>query len=113
MDILKLLKEGMCVEDITEDFFGELRDAQEEYEEYLKEQEEKRKAAEARRMELEYKKTKQQEARAAVGAAIVNYFESLGIVITENMLEDIDNIIDLLPQLKVYKSGKVWQEIWR
>lgn len=113
MDILKLLKEGMSVEDITEDFFDALSDAQEEYEEYLKEQEEKRKAAEARKVELEYKKTKQQEARAAVGAAIVNYFESLGIVITENMLEDIDNIIDLLPQLKVYKSGKVWQGIWR
>lgn len=112
MDILKLLKEGMSVEDITEDFFDALSDAQEEYEEYLKEQEEKRKVAEARKAELEYKKKKQQEARAAVGAAIVNYFESLGIVITESMLEDIDNIIDALPQLKVVKNWNPWRDIW-
>lgn len=112
MNILELLKNGKTVEDITEDFFNALEESQEAYEEYVKEQEEKRKAAEARKAELEYKKTKQQEARAAVGAAIVNYFETLGIVITENMLEDIDNIVEALPQLKVVKNWSPWRGIW-
>ena len=112
MDILKLLKEGVSVEDITEDFFNALSDAQEAYEVYLKEQEEKRKAAEARKAELEYKKTKQQEARAAVGASIVNYFETLDIVVTEKTLKDIDCIVDALPQLKVVKDWDPWKGIW-
>lgn len=112
MNILKLLKEGFTAEEITEDFFSALNNSQEEYEKYLKEQEEKAKAEAAKKLEQEYLKKKQTEARAAVGAAIVNYFESLGIVITEDMLKDIDLIIDALPQIKVVQNWTPWKGIW-
>lgn len=112
MDILKLLKEGISVEDITEDFFDALESAQEDYEEWKKEQEEKAKAEAAKKLEQEYLKKKQQEARASVGAAIVNYFETLGIVITEEMLKDVDYIVDALPQIKVIQDWTPWKGIW-
>ena len=104
MDILALLKEGRTVEDISEDFFDTLQDAQVEYEAWKKEQEERAKAEAARKMELEYLKQKQSDARAAVGAAIVNYFETLGMVMTEKDLKDIDLIVEALPNLKVVKT---------
>ena len=105
MDILALLKEGRTVEDISEDFFDTLQDAQVEYEAWKKEQEERAKAEAARKMELEYLKQKRADARAAVGAAIVNYFETLGMVMTEKDLKDIDLIVEALPNLKVVKTG--------
>lgn len=106
MDILALLKEGRSVEDISEDFFDALQDAQVEYEEWKKEQEEraKAKAEAARKMEEEFLKQKRADARAAVGAAIVNYFETLGMVMTEKDLKDIDLIVEALPNLKVVKT---------
>ena len=104
MDILALLKEGRTVEDISEDFFDTLKDAQVEYEAWKKEQEERAKAEAARKMELEYLKQKRADARAAVGAAIVNYFETLGMVMTEKDLKDIDLIVEALPNLKVVKT---------
>lgn len=104
MDILALLKEGRTVEDISEDFFDTLQDAQVEYEAWKKEQEERAKAEAARKMELEYLKQKRADARAAVGAAIVNYFETLGMVMTEKDLKDIDLIVEALPNLKVVKT---------
>ena len=113
MNILEDLKKGATVEDITENFFEALEEAQKGYEQWLKEEEEKAAAAEAKRQELEYKKMKQEQARAALGAAIVNYFESLGIVITESMMKDIDDLIELLPHLKLYRPGKIWEEFWK
>lgn len=111
MDILALLKEGTSVEDITEDFFDALQDAQEEYEKWKKEQEERAKAAAARKMEQEFKKQRQDLAREALGAAIVNYFEALDIKVTEQTMADVDLIIDALPKLKVVRSGS-WKGIW-
>ena len=105
MDILALLKEGRTVEDISEDFFDALQGAQVEYEAWKKEQEERAKAEAARKMEEEFLKQKRADARAAVGAAIVNYFETLGMVMTEKDLKDIDLIVEALPNLKVVKTG--------
>ena len=104
MDILALLKEGRTVEEISDDFFDALMDAQTEYTEWKKEQEERAKAEAARKVEEEYLKQKRADARAAVGAAIVNYFETLGIVMTEKDLKDIDLIVEALPSLKVVKT---------
>jgi 3-hydroxyacyl-CoA dehydrogenase len=104
MDILALLKEGRTVEDISEDFFDELQDAQVEYEAWKKEQEERAKAEAARKVEEEFLKQKKADARAAVGAAIVNYFETLGMVMTEKDLKDIDLIVEALPNLKVVRT---------
>ena len=109
MDILALLKEGRTKESIVEDFTDALAEAICAYEEYQKEQEEKEKAEAARKLELEYLKQKQSDARAAVGAAIVNYFETLGMVMTEKDLKDIDLIVEALPNLKVVKtSARGW-----
>ena len=105
MDILALLKEGRSVEDISEDFFDALQDAQEEFEAWKKEQEERAKAEAARKVEEEFLKQKRADARAAVGAAIVNYFETLGMVMTEKDLKDIDLIVEALPNLKVVKTS--------
>lgn len=104
MDILALLKEGRSVEDISDDFFDALMSAQTEYAEWKKEQEERAKAEAARKVEEEYLKQKRADARAAVGAAIVNYFETLGMVMTEQDLKDIDLIVEALPNLKVVKT---------
>lgn len=105
MDILALLKEGRSVEDISEDFFDALQDAQREFEAWKEEQEERAKAEAARKVEEEFRKQKRADARAAVGAAIVNYFEALGMVMTEKDLKDIDLIVEALPNLKVVKTG--------
>lgn len=111
MDILALLKEGVSTEEITAKFFDSLSLAHDEYEEWKKEQEEKAKAAAARKMEQEFKKQRQDLAREALGAAIVNYFEALDIKVTEQTMVDVDLIIEVLPKLKVIKSGS-WRGIW-
>ena len=104
MDILKLLKEGRTVEDITEDFFDALTEAQSMYDEYIKEQERKAKAEAARKMEEEFRKKKIKDARQALGAAMVNYFEALGVAVTEETLADLDFIIEALPQIKIVRG---------
>lgn len=104
MDILALLKEGRTAKEISDDFLEELKDAKEEYEAWKKEQEELAKAEAARKVEEEFLKQKRADARAAVGAAIVNYFETLGMVMTEKDLKDIDLIVEALPNLKVVKT---------
>lgn len=106
MDILKLLKQGVSVEDITEDFFDALEDAQQMYDRYLEEQERKAKEEAARKMEEEFRQKKIADARQALGVAMTNYFEALGVVITEKTLADFDLIIDMLPKIKVWKSWR-------
>ena len=108
MDILALLKEGRTAKEISEDFFDALQDAQAKYETWKEEQEERARAEAARKMEEEYLKQKRADARAAVGAAIVNYFETLGIVMTERDLKDIDLIVEVLPNIKVANNVISW-----
>lgn len=110
MDILALLKEGKTKESIVDDFTNTLADALAEYEEYLKEIEEKKKAEAARQLELEFRKTRQSEARHDLGVAMINYFESLGMVITEQSYKDVDLIIDVLPQIRIMNDycGGMW-----
>lgn len=109
MDILKLLKEGKTVESLTEDFFDALDAAQHEFEVWKKEQEEEKKRAAARAMEAEYKKQKLSNARKALGAAIIDYFEALDQEVTDATIEAVDWIIDVLPNIKVVKtSTKGW-----
>ena len=108
MDILALLKEGRTAKEISEDFFDALQDAQAKYETWKEEQEERARAEAARKMEEEYLKQKRADARAAVGAAIVNYFETLGIVMTERDLKDIDLIVEVLPNIKVANKVISW-----
>ena len=106
MNILELLKNGKTVEDITEDFFTAMEESQAAYEKWKEEEEEKRRAAAQRALELEYKKSKQEQARKALGAAIVDYFSSLDIKVTEKTLEEVEWIIDALPQIKVVRTWR-------
>lgn len=103
VDILKLLKEGVSEEDIVEDFFDALDDARVEYKKW--QEEEKRKAAlmEQKKLEEEYAKKKRDEAREALGAAVLNYMEALGFTVEEGTYDDIDAIVDALPQIKVVR----------
>jgi len=41
-----------------------------------------------------------------LGAAIVDYFSSLDIKVTEKTLEDVEWIIDALPQIKVVRTWR-------
>ena len=105
MDILALLKEGATREEIERDFADEMAEALLEYEKYQKEQEELARKEAARKMELEFRKKRQSEARKALGAAIIEYFDSLDMVVEEETIDAVDWIIDVLPQIKVVKTG--------
>jgi DNA-binding transcriptional MerR regulator len=106
MDILKLLKQGVSVEDISEMLMDDLEAAVAQYDRYLEEQERKAKEEAARKMEEEFRKKKAADARQALGAAMINYFESLGMEVTEKTMSDVDLLIDMLPKIKVWKSWR-------
>ena len=105
MDILKLLKEGMTPDEIREDFMDELTDAQIEYNEWLKELERQKQALAARDAERAFKQKRIEDARSALGAALVEYFSALDLPIDEKSYEQVDWIIDALPHIKVVKTG--------
>lgn len=113
MSILDWLKEGKTVESLTEEFYDALEEAVAQYEQWQKEEEEKAKAEAAKKLELEYKRHKQSEARQALGAAIVNYFEALDMAVSEKTLKDIDYIIEALPQIQVVTHQHPWKGLWR
>ena len=98
MDILKLLKQGWSPEDIMEEFDEAMRLAQVEYEKHL----EAERKAEAERvtaaLALEYKKLKQEEARTALGAALIDFALAYELVdeVDENYISAIERYIDLL-----------------
>lgn len=108
MDILALLKDGVSVEDIVEDFFEALVEAQTEYEEWQKEEKRKAEALAQRRLEEEYKMKKVDEARQEVGAAILNYFSALDIEVDENTLENTESLIEILPKIRVVRRHWNW-----
>ena len=103
MDILKLLKEGVTKEEIMSDFAEELAESLKEYEEYLEEAERQRKIEAARKLEREFAQKRINEARQALGAAMVEYFSALGMTATEKSLKDVELIIDTLPQLRIVR----------
>lgn len=108
MNILELLKNGKSVEDLTEDFYDALEQAVLEYDEWQKEEKRKAEALAQKRLEEEYKKVKVEEARQAVGAAILNYFSTLDIEIEEDVIENIDFIVEALPKIKVVRRHWNW-----
>ena len=105
MDILKLLKEGMTPDEVMEDFMDELAEAKAEYEEWLEELERQKQALAAREAEREFKQKRLEDARSALGAALVEYFSALDLPIDEKSYENIDWIIDALPHIKIVKTG--------
>ena len=105
MDILKLLKEGISVEEITEDFFDALEDAQNEYDQWQEEEKRKAAALAQKKLEEEYVKEKRAKAREALGAAIIEYFSTLDVAIDEETYKNVDLIIDALPKIKVVRSN--------
>lgn len=107
-NILEDLKKGATVEDITENFFAVLEQAVLEYDEWQKEEKRKAEALAQKRLEEEYKKVKVEEARQAVGAAILNYFSTLDIEIEEDVIENIDFIVEALPKIKVVRRHWNW-----
>lgn len=108
MDILALLKDGASVEEIVEDFFDALVEAQTEYEEWQKEEKRKAEALAQKRLEEEYKMKKVEEARQEVGAAILNYFSALDIQVEEDMIENVDCIVEALPKIRVVRRHWNW-----
>ena len=105
MDILKLLKEGMTPDEVVEDFMDELTDAKIEYNEWLKELERQKQALAARDAERAFKQKRIEDARSALGAALVEYFSALDLPIDEKSYEQVNWIIDALPHIKVVKTG--------
>lgn len=105
MDILKLLKEGATVEDITEDFFDALTEAQDQYEAWQEGEKKKASALAQKKLEEEYAKEKRAKAREALGAAIIEYFSTLDVAIDEETYRNVDLIIDALPKIKVVRSN--------
>ena len=105
MDILKLLKEGMTPDEVMEDFMDELAEAKAEYDEWLEELERQKQALAAREVEREFKQKRLEDARSALGAALVEYFSALDLPIDEKSYENIDWIIDALPHIKIVKTG--------
>ena len=105
MDILKLLKEGMTPDEVMEDFMDELAEAKAEYEEWLEELERQKQALAAKEAEREFKQKRLEDARSALGAALVEYFSALDLPIDEKSYENIDWIIDALPHIKIVKTG--------
>lgn len=98
MDILKLLKDGWSPEDIMEEFDEAMQLAQVEYEKYLEEQRKAEEAKAAAALALEYKKLKQEEARTALGAALIDFALAYELIdeVDEDYLSSIDKYIDLL-----------------
>ena len=105
MDILKLLKEGMSADEIYDNFMDSWMEAQEDYKEYLKEVERQKQALAAREAEREFKQKRLEDARSALGAALVEYFSASDLPIDEKSYEHIDWIIDALPHIKIIKTG--------
>ena len=98
MDILKLLKDGWSPEDIMEEFDEAMRLAQVEYEKYLEAERKAEAERAAAALALEYKKLKQEEARTALGAALIDFALAYELVdeVDEDYLSSIERYIDLL-----------------
>lgn len=105
MDILKLLKEGVTSEEIMDDFMDALTEAKIEYEEYLEELERQKQVLAAKDAERAYKQKRIEDARSALGAALIEYFAALDLPIEEKTYNDLDWIIDALPNIKIVKTG--------
>ena len=98
MDILKLLKQGWSPEDIMEEFDEAMRLAQVEYEKYLEAERKAEAERAAAALALEYKKLKQEEAREALGAALIDFALAYELVdeVDEDYISAIERYIDLL-----------------
>ena len=98
MDILKLLKQGWSPEDIMEEFDEAMRLAQVEYEKYLEAERKAEAERAAAALALEYKKLKQEEAREALGAALIDFALAYELVdeVDEDYISSIEKYIDLL-----------------
>ena len=98
MDILKLLKQGWSPEDIMEEFDEAMQLALNAYEK--EKEEERRKEAERKAQEeqKEYALMKQQEARVALGAALIDFALAYELVdeVDEDYIPSIEKYIDLL-----------------
>ena len=98
MDILQLLKQGWSPEDIMEEFDEAMQLAQVEYEKYLEAERKAEAEKEAKMLALEYKKLKQEEARTALGAALIDFALAYELVdeVDEDYISSIEKYIDLL-----------------
>lgn len=105
MNIYELLKDGMTAEEIKEAFDVAMSNAQVQYEKYLEEQKRIEREKAAKELERAYKKSHLEECRNALGAAIIDYFSALDIEVNDKMYETVDWIIDVLPHIKVVKTG--------
>ena len=98
MDILKLLKDGWSPEDIMEEFDEAMQLAQVEYEKYLEAERKAEAERAAAALALEYKKLKQEEARTALGAALIDFALAYELVdeVDEDYISSIEKYVDLL-----------------
>ena len=98
MDILKLLKQGWSPEDIMEEFDEAMQLALVEYEKYLEAERKAEAERAAAALALEYKKLKQEEARVALGAALIDFAIAYELVdeVDEDYISSIEKYIDLL-----------------
>lgn len=98
MDILKLLKQGWSPEDIMEEFDEAMQLAQVEYEKYLEAERKAEAERAAAALALEYKKLKQEEAREALGAALIDFALAYELVdeVDEDYIASIERYVDLL-----------------
>lgn len=109
MDIYELMKDGRTVEEIRAAFEEAIASAQLQYEQYMEEQERLKRERVARELEEACRKQRLEEARGALGNALIEYFSALDSSIDEAMYETVDWLIDALPYIKVVKArGGFW-----
>ena len=100
MNYVEMFRQGMSMEEVLLEASKLITEAQTQYEE-------EKVRIEKERAEKEYKELRLKIAKDALGAALVEYYEALGVEITEQRLAHISDLIELLPRMQI-RVSKGW-----
>ena len=89
--IFALFKQGYTMKDIEDLMVSAHADYEEEKAELARKEQEKK-----------FKEQRIAEAREALGAAIIEYYSAIGKRVDESVIENVDYVINVLPQLRVW-----------
>ena len=108
MDIYKMLKDGMSVEEVTKLFTSAIKNAQAQVEKENKE-------AEEQAIRAEYVKARKQEAKEALGAALINFALAYDIIdeANEEMVQWVDTTMESLARAVFTTTTLPKSTVWK